>query len=173
MLATIMTVVEMHGGSVTAESQGPGEGSQFTVRLPILIDVSKPETSVPLDRGKPKTPHRILIVDDNKDSAESLAMLLSLKGHDVHVAHDGIAALEEAARVRPELILLHIGLPGLNGFEVARTIRERPDVKDAKLVALTGWGQEDYRRRSDEAGFDAHLVKPIAPEDLDRILEMV
>ena len=118
----------------------------------------------------PAMGRRILIVDDNEDGAESLAMLLQIAGHETHMAHDGLAAIEAAERLRPELVLLDIGLPGMNGYEVCRRIREAPWGKDVVLVALTGWGQEEDRHRSREAGFDAHMVKPV---DFDALLNLV
>jgi signal transduction histidine kinase/ActR/RegA family two-component response regulator len=169
-LSLVKDVVEMHGGSVSVESAGPGQGSEFIVRLPVLVDPTRPGRLELVDAAEPLVSRRILVVDDNHDSADSLAVLLTLKGHDVHSAHDGLAAVEEAAKLHPDLILLDIGLPCINGFEAARRIRKQPGGEDVKLVALTGWGQEDYRRRSEEAGFNAHLVKPVAPEDLDRVL---
>jgi CheY-like chemotaxis protein len=113
---------------------------------------------------------RILVVDDNRDSADSLAMLLKLSGHEVRVAHDGLKAVEAAATFQPDVILLDIGLPGLNGYEAARRIREQQRDKDLILVALTGWGQEEDRRRSEEAGFHAHIVKPVDFAALTRLL---
>ena len=115
-------------------------------------------------------PRRVLIVDDNEDGAESLAMLLQLAGHETCKAHDGLEAIEAAERVRPDVVLLDIGLPGMNGYEACRRIRKEPWGKDLVLVALTGWGQEEDRHESREAGFDAHLVKPV---DVDQLLEFL
>ena len=115
-------------------------------------------------------PRRILVVDDNQDSADSLATLLRLTGHEVHIAHDGLEALERAAAFQPEVILLDIGLPRLNGYEAARRIREQQRHQAPTLVALTGWGQEEDRRRTNEAGFDAHLVKPVDFAALTKLL---
>jgi CheY-like chemotaxis protein len=121
-------------------------------------------------RSKASVPHRILVVDDNQDSADSLAMLLQLSGHEVHTAHDGLEAVEAATQLQPDMILLDIGLPGLDGYEAARRIRGQQRDKDLKLVALTGWGQEEDRRRSEEAGFDAHMVKPVDLATLSNLL---
>jgi CheY-like chemotaxis protein len=115
-------------------------------------------------------PRRILVVDDNRDSADSLAMLLQVTGHEVHIAHDGPEAVEEAATFQPHVILLDIGLPRLNGYEAARQIRKQQRHKNLTLVALTGWGQEEDRRRSEEAGFDAHMVKPVDFAALTKLL---
>ncbi|MEO6195138.1 MAG: response regulator [Thermoanaerobaculia bacterium] len=116
---------------------------------------------------------RVLVVDDNEDSAESLAMLLELNGHDVRTAHDGPRALVVAGEHRPDFILLDIGMPGMNGFEVAARLRQQPETRDVLLIAMTGWGQEEDRRKSKEAGFDRHLVKPLNPKALDDLLARV
>lgn len=159
----------MHGGSVTAQSEGEGRGSQFTVRLP-LGDVA--EQAQP----KPGEPHsgggrRILVVDDNVGTATILARLLKKLGeHEIRTAHDGAAALEAARIHQPELILLDIGLPRMNGYEVARRLRQQPEFRRTLLVALTGYGTEDDRTRAQEAGFDRHLTKPPSMADLRQIL---
>jgi PAS domain S-box-containing protein len=170
-LTLVKTLVELHGGSVEADSAGPGRGSEFTVRLPLLAQAAQPSwppavSEPPLEAA----PRRVLIVDDSLDGAESLAMLLQLGGHGTYLAHDGIEAIEAAAKLRPDVVLLDIGLPRLNGYEVCRRIREQPWGKDVMLVALTGWGQEEDRHRSREAGFDAHLVKPV---DHDALLKLL
>ena len=160
-LTLAKTLVELHGGSVEAHSQGLGLGSEFTVRLPVLVDAPQSLSRVALDTPPAAQSRRILIVDDNEDGAQSLAILLRLSGHDTHTAHDGVAALEAAERVRPDVVLLDIGLPGLNGYEVCRRIRQQPWGKNLVLVALTGWGKDEDRKKSAEAGFDSHLVKPV------------
>ena len=161
----------MHGGTVEARSAGVGQGSEFVVRLPLL---SRPLPALPREPSGVQpvstVPRRILVVDDNRDSADSLAMLLKLSGHDVHTAHDGLEAVEAAATFQPDVILLDIGMPRLNGYEAARRIREQQRQKGLRLVALTGWGQEEDRRRSEEAGFDAHLVKPVDLAALTKLL---
>jgi len=152
--------VQMHGGSVQAESAGEGKGSEFVVRLP--IHEPRPAASpAPAPARQPSAGRRILVVDDNHDSAESLAMLLNITGNQTFTAHDGADALDAAAKQRPDVVLLDIGLPTLNGYEVCRRIREEPWGKEMVLIALTGWGQDEDRRRSHEAGFDGHLVKPV------------
>jgi CheY-like chemotaxis protein len=151
----------MHDGSVSAHSQGPGAGTEFIIRLPAAIqvpDISRIMSATETARGIPS--HRILIVDDNVDSAATLGMLLKYLGADVHVAHDGLAALSAMENCLPDIVLLDIGMPEMDGFEVARRIRQREEFHHVTLIALTGWGQEDDRRRTREAGFDHHLVKP-------------
>ena len=156
-LTLVQRIIELHGGTVMALSAGTGKGSEFVVRLPILIE-SAVLGQKPVD-GKPAliTLRRILVVDDNQDSALSLAMLLKMSGNETKTAFDGQAALEAAEAFRPDIILLDIGLPKLNGYEVARKIRDLPSGKDVILVALTGWGQDEDRQKSKDAGFDGHL----------------
>lgn len=169
-LTLVKKLVEMHNGTVEARSAGPGRGSEFVVRLPLLC--SRPPAPPPQPSSvKPAAtvPRRILVVDDNRDSANSLAMLLKLLGHTVDTAHDGLEAVERAVTFRADVILLDIGMPRLNGYEAARRIREQRH-QGLKLVALTGWGQEEDRHRSDEAGFDAHLVKPVDLAALTKLL---
>jgi PAS domain S-box-containing protein len=170
-LALVKNLVEMHGGTVEARSAGVGYGSEFVVRLPIMVDALTPQpTAPPIDAGVTTAARRILLVDDNRDAAETLAMLLELTGHETHIAYDGLEAVETAAKVKPDLVLLDIGLPKMNGYEVARRIRERPWGKNLVLVALTGWGQDEDRLKSREAGFDGHILKPVDPEALTRLL---
>jgi signal transduction histidine kinase len=170
-LALVKKLVEMHDGAVEARSAGVGQGSEFIVRLPSLSGSLPPLPQEPSGiKPVATTPRRILVVDDNQDSADSLAMLLKLNGHEVHIAHDGFEAVEVATTFQPHVILLDIGLPGLNGYEAARRIREQQRHKAIKLVALTGWGQEEDRRRSEEAGFDAHMVKPVDLAVLTKLL---
>ena len=159
-LTLVRRLVQMHGGWIQARSEGEGKGSEFVVRLPVMEarPAAKPE---PVPAKQPVQSRRILIVDDNVDSADSLALLLNMTGNETLTVHDGQAALDAADRHRPEVVLLDIGLPGLNGYEVARRIRDQPWGKNIVLIALTGWGQEEDRRRSQEAGFDGHLVKPV------------
>jgi CheY-like chemotaxis protein len=169
-LTLVKTLVEMHGGTVHAHSDGPGRGSEFTVRLPILAGAPRAVAPPAVREPVVAVRRRILIVDDSEDSAESLAMLLRFGGHETHKAHDGVAAIEAAERLRPDAVLLDIGLPKLNGYDVCSHIRNEPWGKDLLLVALTGWGQEEDRDRSRRAGFDAHLVKPV---DFDALLKLV
>jgi PAS domain S-box-containing protein len=161
-LTLVKRLVEMHGGSVEARSEGEGRGSAFVVRLPALAESAAVSATLPVsDTRAGATTYRILVVDDNEDSADSLALLLELTGHDVFTAHDGQEAFAAAEQHRPDVALLDIGLPVLNGHDVCRRIRQQPWGQTMVLVALTGWGQEEDRRRSQEAGFDGHLVKPV------------
>jgi CheY-like chemotaxis protein len=169
-LTLVKTLVEMHGGTVDVHSDGPGRGSEFVVRLPILSDTSRPLPQPVVREPTPAVGRRILIVDDNEDGAESLAMLLQFGGHETHMAHDGLEAIEATERLRPDAVLLDIGLPGLNGYEVCKRIRTEPWGKEIVLVALTGWGQEEDRHRSRDAGFNAHMVKPV---DHDLLLKLL
>jgi CheY-like chemotaxis protein len=170
-LAIVKRLVEMHGGSVEAYSAGVGQGSRFTVRLPVARPVSggEPERREARLLAAPAR-RRILVVDDNEDSAMSMALLLAGMGNETRTAHEGLEALEVGATFLPEIILLDIGMPRLNGYETARRIREQPWGQSVKLVAVTGWGQEADRRRSQEAGFDHHLVKPVDPAALSKLL---
>jgi CheY-like chemotaxis protein len=169
-LTLVKTLVEMHGGTVEAHSDGLGEGSEFAIRLPVLLDTPKPLSPPAVSKPTPVGRLRILIVDDSPDGADSLAMLLEFGGHETHQAHDGLEAIEGAERLHPDVVLLDIGLPRMNGYDACRRIREQPWGRDLVLVALTGWGQEEDRNRSREAGFDAHLVKPV---DHDVLLEVL
>lgn len=172
-LALVKNLVELHGGTVEAHSAGVGQGSEFVVRLPIPHEAPQqlpPKNTPPHEKLATLTARRVLVVDDNQDAAESLAMFLKLTGHDPHIAHDGLEAVEKAEQLSPDIVLLDIGLPKINGFEAARRIREQPRGKKLVLVALTGWGQDADRQRSREAGFDAHVVKPVDPDALTRLL---
>ncbi len=171
-LALVKTLTEMHGGTVEARSGGIGQGSEFVVRLPALEE-STPASSAPALVASVQAPslaRRILVVDDNRASADSLAMLLKLAGHDSHIAYDGIQALALADSLRPDAILLDIGLPGMNGYEVARRIRALPWGARITLIALTGWGQKDDQQRAQDAGFDHHVIKPIKHAELKALL---
>jgi len=169
-LTLVRRLVEMHGGSVEAESAGPGLGSTFTVHLPLAADRSEPRESMRSTRNAcGDAAMRILVVDDNVDAAESLAMLLELNGHHTRLAHTGESALAAAAEFQPQAVFLDIGLPGLNGYEVARRLRASSNPQQRLLlIALTGWGTEEDRRQAHAAGFDRHLVKPV---DLDKLVD--
>ena len=170
-LAVVRKLVEMHGGTVEAQSAGLGKGSEFTVRLPVLS--SRTGRSQVLSDEKKKRPDsgwRVLVVDDNIDSADSIAMLLQVSGHDVRVAYSGQGALDTAVDYQPDIILLDIGLPGMDGYEVARRLRAHTQLKRVKLIAVTGYGQEADRLQSQEAGFDYHLVKPVDAQKLQDLL---
>jgi len=161
-LTLVKTLVEMHGGTVKAHSEGPGRGSEFVVRLPVLLGAPEsPPVAAPHLEAASLIRRRVLIVDDNRDAAEWLATLLSLSGHETHVALDGEQAVKAAERLLPDAILLDIGLPRVDGYEVCRRIRQQPWGRDLMIVALTGWGQEEDRQKSREAGFNTHLVKPV------------
>jgi CheY-like chemotaxis protein len=170
-LTLVKRLAEMHGGSIQAKSRGEGQGSEFVVRLPVLVKpgaIVSSETDAPVET--PPSQRRILIVDDNKDSADSLAMLLEITGNQTYMAHDGVEAVEAIEKHRPQVVLLDIGLPKLDGHEVCRRVRSQPWGKDIVVIALTGWGQEDDRRKSEEAGFNGHLVKPV---DYDKLLSLL
>ena len=169
-LTLVKRLAEMHGGSIEAKSRGEGQGSEFVVRLPIAqkpAQASKAAEDAPTESSPQR---RILIVDDNKDSADSLALLLEITGNETYMAHDGEEAVAAIEKHRPEVVLLDIGLPKLDGHEVCRRVREQPWGKDIIVIALTGWGQEDDRRKSEEAGFNGHLVKPV---DYDKLLQLL
>jgi PAS domain S-box-containing protein len=167
-LTLVKRLVELHGGSVAAYSQGPGLGSEFVVRLPIAIEQTSVQTTSA--EPAPTTGRRILVVDDNRDAATTLATLLKLTGNQTQTAHDGLEAVEAAETFHPDVILLDIGLPKLNGYDVCRRIRQQPWGKNTVLVALTGWGQDEDRRQSKDAGFDHHMVKPMDLAALTKLL---
>jgi PAS domain S-box-containing protein len=173
-LTLVKRLVEMHGGTVEAFSEGLGRGSEFVVRLPILVEKGKtPSEAASLGLQQTPTLRRILVVDDSEDSAASLAMLLTILGNETRTAHDGLEAVDAAERFRPEIVLLDIGLPRLNGYEAARRIREQPWGKNMVLVAVSGWGQAEDRRKSKDAGFDVHMVKPVNLGDLMKQLAVL
>ena len=164
-------LAELHGGTLEARSAGLGRGSEFTLRLKTMPAPGAAALPAPQAAGAPQPARRsILVVDDNVDHAESMATLLRLDGHEVRTACDGQAGLDAVAAARPEIVLLDIGMPGLNGYETARRIRARADGGGIKLIALSGWGQPRDRQLSEEAGFDHHLVKPVEPAELRRLL---
>jgi PAS domain S-box-containing protein len=169
-LSLVRRLVEMHGGSITAHSAGSGQGSEFVVRLPLVSIPQKGVNTVASRCSSRSVRRRVLVVDDNKDAAETLGALLRLRGHEVQVAFDGATALAAARASRPDFILLDLGMPGMDGYEVAQQLREQPALRHTVLVALTGWGQEDDRRRSQAAGFDFHMVKPVEPDLVDALL---
>jgi len=172
-LTLVQRLVELHGGSVEARSNGPDQGSEFIVRLPAFEHASESSSAVGNDEVAPAARLRILVADDNVDAADTLAELLRASGHDVHTEYDGVAAIRAARSHRPDVVLLDIGLPKLNGYDTAREIRAIDPQNPVVLVAVTGWGQDEDRRRSRQAGFDHHLVKPLDPELLDRVLASV
>ena len=169
-LALAKNLVELHGGTIEARSDGVDRGAQFIVRLPVLATQRPaPGKPRPLPTLHARTPRRVLVVDDNIDAARALGLLLERMGHDVQVAHDGLAALEAARGNRPEIVLLDISMPGVDGLGVVRRLRQDPRFQKVPFVAVTGRGSEDDRRLSREAGFDEHLVKPVALESLQRV----
>lgn len=170
-LTLVRRLVEMHGGSIEVHSNGPGEGSEFVARLPCIQPTHEPTTTIERSKVPALRGCRILVVDDNRDSATTLGMLLQLRGNTVRTAYDGLEAVEVAEAFSPEVLLLDLGLPKLNGYDVARRIRQQVWGRDMILVAVTGWGQEDDRRRAKEAGFDFHVVKPVELAALDELLE--
>jgi two-component system CheB/CheR fusion protein len=171
-LTLVRRIVELHGGTVEAHSAGVNQGSEFIVRLPaspapdVHLSVAQAETSRPASIA----PLRVLVVDDNPDSAESIAMLLSFDGHEVKTASDGPAGLKLAATFQPQVVLLDIGLPGMDGYEVARQMRELPQTTHALLIAVSGYGRAEDRERARQAGFDHHLVKPTSVDQLVNVI---
>jgi CheY-like chemotaxis protein len=173
-LGLVKGLVEIHGGTITATSGGPGAGSEFVVRLPAIVALPPGAADgrrVERDAGMELPCRRILVVDDNVDAANSLAKVLRrIYKQDVRAAHGGPEALAIAGEFRPEVVLLDIGMPGMDGYEVARRLRSSPNTSTSLLVALTGWGQDSDRQRAKEAGFDHHLVKPVDPEAIRALL---
>jgi two-component system CheB/CheR fusion protein len=171
-LCLVKRIVELHGGRVEASSPGLNQGSEFRVRLPTAGPgpVARSSGVDDQDQPTPSSRLRILVADDNEDAATSLKVLLGAMGNTVYVAHDGQEAVDLADRHRPEVVLLDIGMPKMNGYEAARAIREKPWGRHTILIAVTGWGQEEDKRKSREAGFDRHLVKPVAPLALMQLL---
>jgi CheY-like chemotaxis protein len=169
-LSLVRGLVELHGGSVEAHSAGPGQGSEFVVRLPLVAQgEDRAEGTGPAATAR-SAPRRVLVVDDSPDAADSLALLLRLEGQEVGVAYDGPSALAQATAGPPDIAFLDLGMPQMDGYELARRFRADPALQGVVLVALTGWGQPEDRRRTAEAGFDHHLVKPVEPDLLHGLL---
>jgi CheY-like chemotaxis protein len=160
----------MHGGSIAATSAGVNQGASFEIRLPLIHETQAAVAAAPAEKPRPR---RILVVDDNADGADMLAMLLKLEGHEVETALSGLEALERAPSFRPDVAILDIGLPGLDGYEVARRIRASESGVAIRLIAITGYGRQSDRERAREAGFAAHLVKPAEFSELQRVLAEV
>jgi CheY-like chemotaxis protein len=171
-LSLVKGLVEMHGGAVAAESAGEGRGSTFTLTLPTADGHPGADCAAPGAAGAQARPaRRVLVVDDNRDGAESMADMLGMFGDEVRTAHDGLEAVAAAEGFRPEVILMDVGMPRLDGLDATRRIREQPWGKAVVIIALTGWGQESDRQRSREAGCDGHLVKPVSLTDLEKVLK--
>ncbi|MGH6612391.1 MAG: hybrid sensor histidine kinase/response regulator [Burkholderiaceae bacterium] len=170
-LTVVRRLIQMHGGTVEAKSEGLGRGSEFIVKLPVAVnqadDLARIESRTPNSTGNGR---RILIADDNEDAATSLAMVLNMMGNETRTVPDGLTAVNTGAIFAPEIMLLDIGMPKMDGYDAARRIRSEPWGKRLILVALTGRSQDDDRRRSHEAGFDFHLVKPVDPAELEKLL---
>jgi PAS domain S-box-containing protein len=172
-LALVRALVALHGGTVEARSEGIGRGSEFIVRLPVGQPGTGPEEPAPRKGAAPGRKLRVLVVDDNRDAADSCATMLELSGHQVHTAYNGTRALQAGESFEPDIVLLDIGLPDLNGYEVARRIRASTWGPDVVLVAVTGWGKDEDRERAFAAGFNEHLTKPVAPEDVESVVRSV
>jgi PAS domain S-box-containing protein len=166
-------LVELHGGTIEAHSAGVGTGSEFIIRLPILLETKRPDAEPARIAGSAAQSLRILVVDDSEDTADTMGTLLEMAGHAIQIAHSGPAALEAAATFQPDVVLLDIGLPGLDGYQVAERLRADPTMEGVTLIAASGYGQEEDRRRSMEAGIDRHLVKPVDLKELQDLLAMV
>ncbi len=170
-LALVKGLVGLHGGTVQAHSRGIGLGSEFSIHLPSSVLVSRPVLSAPASFLPALGPRcRILVVDDNRDAADSLSLVLQMEGHEVSTGYSGLEALELGLSVRPDAVILDIGMPGLSGYETARRIRREAWGRHALLVAVTGWGQEDDKENARAAGFDRHLTKPVDPVEVERVL---
>lgn len=169
-LSLVKRLVEMHGGSIEARSEGPGTGSEFVVRLPVVAEQPGAAGRAGDEKVIPSSTHRILIVDDNRDAADTLGAMLQSMGNDTRISYDGEDAVRAAGEFRPQIVLLDIGLPKLNGYEACRRIRQEPWGKDMMLFAVTGWGQDEDKQKAYAAGFDRHMVKPVDPGSLLRLL---
>jgi len=170
-LTLVRRLVELHGGTINAQSEGPGKGSEFIIRLPVAPAPSGHANTVHPASGAALSRRRILVVDDNKDSVDSLSILLRLKGNEVRTGRDGLEAIEIAAEFQPEIILMDVGMPKLNGYDATRRMRQMHWGQDVLIIALSGWGQDGDVQRSTEAGFSAHLVKPVDLAALEQLLE--
>jgi CheY-like chemotaxis protein len=172
-LALAKRLVEMHGGTIEARSEGLGKGSEFIVTLPMALhDQAQPPVASETRPSKPVR-RRILVADDNRDVTEAFQVMLQTLGHEVEVAHDGLDAIHKAATFRPEIVVLDVGMPKLNGYETARRLRAQPGGSDLVLIAVTGWGGDSDKHKSADAGFDVHLVKPVDPVALGHTLNSI
>jgi len=168
-LTLVRSLVQLHGGSVSAASEGLGKGSTFTFRMP-LVEAPAPEAAKPASNGGNRLSLKILVVDDNQDAAHSLAALLRMSGHEVSAANDGLEALRCVAADPPDVVLLDLGLPMMDGYEIARRMRDMPQMARARIIAMTGYGQATDRATALQAGFDAHIVKPASADKIMRAL---
>jgi CheY-like chemotaxis protein len=168
-LTLVRSLVQMHGGSVRARSEGAGKGTEFEVRLPALAE-TPPQVRVVSGEGQKPSGARLLLIEDNADIGETLRDLLEILGHRVDLASDGLRGVQMALALKPDAALVDIGLPGIDGYEVAHRLRADPVGREILLVALTGYGRPEDRQKALEAGFDAHLVKPVDPEDLTSLI---
>jgi CheY-like chemotaxis protein len=168
-LSLARSIAELHGGILTAHSEGLGKGSQFVLRLPAAAPPAT-HLQAPASPAEPGMRQRILVVDDNVDAAESLGTMLAYSGHDVRVAHGGVEALTAAREFAPNVMILDLGMPEMDGYEVARAVRSDPKIASTRLIALSGYGQPDDRRRTADVGFDEHLVKPVEHDVLNAAL---
>ena len=172
-LTMVRALIDLHGGTIEARSEGIGRGSEFIVRLPVGQLGASPEEPVNGKNMAPSRPLRVLVVDDNRDAADSCAMMLKLSGHQVETTYNGTRALQVGESFRPHVVLLDIGLPDINGYEVARRIRHSAWGAELPLVAVTGWGKEEDRERAYAAGFDHHLTKPVVPEAVESVVSAI
>jgi len=170
-LTLVKQLLEMHGGRIEARSEGAGKGAEFIAHLPVVNMAPRRQPADTEEERRPRTPTcRILVADDNRDAAESMSTVLRLMGNEVRTVHDGLQAVEEASAFRPDLVLLDIGMPRLNGYDAARRIRAERWGKSTLIVAMTGWGQDEDKRRASEAGFDRHFTKPVDPGDIEKLI---
>ena len=170
-LTLVKQLLEMHGGRIEARSDGPGKGAEFIAHLPIVTVTSRRPPADTAGKEREGIPTcRILVADDNRDAAESMSTVLRLMGNEVRTVHDGMQAVEEAAAFRPDMVLLDIGMPRLNGYDAARRIRAERWGKSMMVVAMTGWGQDEDKRLASEAGFDRHFTKPVDPRDVEQLI---
>ncbi|GAC1308546.1 MAG: hypothetical protein NVSMB14_13170 [Isosphaeraceae bacterium] len=166
-LTIVRSLAELHGGTVSATSEGPNQGSEFIVRLPVAVESSNSISNPRVVASEtPRRVARVLVVDDNVDTAQGMGRILKLLGHQVEIAHDGPTAIALAQKHQPEFVLLDIGLPGMDGYQVATRLKAEDWCRKCVIIAVSGYGQEDDRRRAREAGFDHHLVKPVDHESL-------
>ena len=172
-LALSKGLVHLHGGRLDVRSDGAGKGSEFRIWLPrsVIVDASATPPADTAESAADTPTRRVLLADDNVDGAETMGMLLESNGHEIHLAHSGTAALEAVKRLKPDIVILDIGMPDMDGYEVAERIRHEAWGKKLKLIAITGWGQAEDKRRAIAAGFDHHMTKPVDPDDLEKLFD--